>query len=597
MKEQKVTSLNNDWKPPQTSLNPDYQLWIQVNEQFNSFPYVLMEEQESPFFTLVTPVKDPPLSIIKATVQSVLAQSFQRWEWRLADASVPGSPVSVLLEEYAQQDTRIKIIRLEKNLGIVENTNIALQNSAGEWVGLLDHDDMLAPTALAEMVSKIAEDPQIDLLYSDEDFISEDGRNRRNPHFKPDYCPDFLLSLNYITHFLVVRRSLGDSIGWLRNGFDGAQDYDLILRAVEKTRKITHIPKILYHWRETPTSTARTITAKPYADEAGKRALADALVRRGQSAEVLSGPIPTSYRVAYQIHGKPLVSILIPNHEQPEALRRCIHSILSRSTYSNYEIIVIENGSSSSEIFILYKELEEKGVQVLNWDADFNYSSVNNFAVQRAGGEYILLLNNDIEVISKDWIEQMLMHAQRKDVGAVGAKLYYPDHTVQHAGVVVGMGGIAGHLYLGELSSSMGYFGRLQVIQNYSAVTGACLMVQKKKFEEAGGLDECFQLAYNDVDFCLRLLEKGYRNVWTPYAELFHHESLTRGAEDTNSEKYLRFCHEARLFITRWKDFIQKYDPCFNPNLSYETSDIRINPLGKIDILDYFIDRPWIIFW
>ncbi|GAP39088.1 glycosyltransferase family 2 protein [Flexilinea flocculi] len=593
MKEQKVNSLNNSWHPPQRSINPDYQLWIQINEQNDLFPHILKEELESPLFTIVTPVKDPALSIIHATIQSVLAQSYQRWEWILADASVPGSPVSALLEKYSRHDPRIKIIRLEKNHGIAENTNIALKNASGEWVGFLDHDDLLAPIALAEMVSKITEDPKIDLLYSDEDFIYEDGSNRRNPHFKPDFCPDFLLSLNYITHFLVVRRSLGESIDWIRPGFDGAQDYDLILRAVEKTRKVTHIPKILYHWREARTSTARDITVKPYADEAGKHALADALVRRGLAADVQSGPIPTSYRVSYHIEGQPFVSILIPNQEQPETLRRCIHSIQTLSTYANYEIIVIENGSSSPEIFHLYKELQEKSIKVLHWDADFNYASVNNFAVQRARGEFVLFLNNDTEIITKDWIEQLLMHAQRKDVGAVGAKLYYPDHTLQHAGVVVGMGGVAGHLYLGELSTSMGYFGRLQVIQNYSAVTGACLMVQKKKFEEAGGFDERFQFAYNDVDFCLRLLEKDYRNVWTPYAELFHHESLTRGAEDSNSEKHLRFCREARLFITRWKNFIQKHDPCFNPNLSYDTSEIRVNPLGKIDILDYFIDRPW----
>ena len=588
-----MTSPNNGWQPPQTSLDADYQLWIQVNEPDYASPSILKDDETFPFFTIVTPVKDPPVSIMKATVQSVLAQSYQHWEWRIADASEPGSLVSALLAEYAQRDARIKIIRLEKNLGIAENTNIALKNASGEWIGFLDHDDLLAPVALAEMASKIAEDPQVDLLYSDEDFLSEDGSNRRNPHFKPEYCPDFLLSLNYITHFLVVRRSLGESIGWLRPGFDGAQDYDLILRAVEKTQKIAHIPKILYHWRETRTSTARKITVKPYADEAGKRALADALVRRGQAADVLSGPIPTLYRVAYQIHSQPFVSILIPNQEQPETLRRCIHSILSLSTYANYEIIVIENGSSSSEIADLYQELQKKDVQVLNWEEDFNYASVNNFAVQKAKGEYILLLNNDVEVISADWIEQMLMHAQRKDVGAVGAKLYYPDHTVQHAGIVVGMGGVAGHLYLGESSDAMGYFGRLRVTQNYSAVTGACLMVQKKKFEEVGGFDERFQFAYNDVDFCLRLLEKDYRNVWTPYAELFHHESLTRGAEDSNSEKYLRFCREAKLFITRWKDFIHQHDPCFNPNLSYETSDVRVHPLGKIDILDYFIDSPW----
>ena len=326
MKEQKVNSLNNSWHPPQRSINPDYQLWIQINEQNDLFPHILKEELESPLFTIVTPVKDPALSIIHATIQSVLTQSYQRWEWILADASVPGSPVSALLEKYSRHDPRIKIIRLEKNLGIAENTNIALKNASGEWVGFLDHDDLLAPIALAEMVSKITEDPKIDLLYSDEDFISEDGSNRRNPHFKPDFCPDFLLSLNYITHFLVVRRSLGESIDWIRPGFDGAQDYDLILRAVEKTRKVTHIPKILYHWREARTSTARDITAKPYADEAGKRALADALVRRGLAADVQSGPIPTSYRVAYHIEGQPFVSILIPNQEQPETLRRCMHT-------------------------------------------------------------------------------------------------------------------------------------------------------------------------------------------------------------------------------------------------------------------------------
>jgi len=593
MNNSSLSPKNENWQPPQTSYDPDYQLWIQVNEPASAPAPVLRNEQHGPLFSLVTPVKDPPLAIIKATVQSVLAQTEPSWEWILADASSTGSPASAYLVEAAHQDARIKLIRLENNLGIVGNTNAGLSKAAGAWVGFLDHDDLLIPTALAEMAKAIQADEQADLLYSDEDFLSEDGSNRHDPHFKPDYCPDFLLSLNYITHFLVIRRSLGESLGWLRPGFDGAQDYDFILRAVEKARKVHHVRKVLYHWREAKTSTARAIGTKPYADDAGKRALEDALARRGQQAEVLPGPIPTTYRMSYPVQGQPPVSILIPNHEQSETLRRCVQSIISLSTYPNYEIIVVENGSTSSEIFALYAELEKQGVRILKWGEPFNYSSVNNFAVQMAQGEYVLLLNNDIEIISRDWIEQMLMHAQRPEIGAVGAKLYYPDHTIQHAGVVVGMGGVAGHLYLGVLPNSMGYFGRLKVIQNYSAVTGACLMVGKKKFEEVGGLDESFQLAYNDVDFCLKLLGHGYRNVWTPYAELFHHESLTRGAEDTSSEKYQRFCREAKQFITRWNEFFQKHDPCYNPNLSYETSNIRINPLGEINILDYFIDRPW----
>jgi GT2 family glycosyltransferase len=379
-------------------------------------------------------------------------------------------------------------------------------------------------------------------------------------------------------HFLVVRKSLGDQVAWFQEGYDGAQDYDLILRVVEKAKSVVHIPKILYHWRAWTASTAGGTETKPYANASGKKALQEHLTRVGLSAQVEDGFYSTFYRARYQLNNNPLISIIIPNQDHALDLEQCVNSIFQKTTYPNFEIILVENGSKEQETFNLYKRLEkDTRIHLIEWDKPFNYSRVNNWAAAQANGEVILFLNNDIQVINRDWLEQMLQFAFRQDVGAVGAKLYYPDESIQHAGVIVGVGGIAGHSHKNYPRKHAGYFGRLVSVQNVSAVTAACMMIRKQVLQEVNGFDENYILAFGDVDLCLSLLQKGYLNVWTPYAELYHHESKTRRYEDT-SEKIKRFNKEKEYFKQKWPDFLQKGDPYYNPNLTLDHEDFSIDP-------------------
>jgi GT2 family glycosyltransferase len=466
---------------------------------------------------------------------------------------------------------------LEKNLGISENTNACISMASGEYFGLLDHDDLLHPAALFEVMTAICQQ-DADMIYTDENTFRVTPADAYCPHFKPDFAPDTLRSLNYICHFLVFRRSLLEKVGvGFRPECNGSQDYDLVLRLSEQAQTIVHIPEILYYWRASANSTAADINAKPYIIQAAHQALAEHLERCGMDGAVEDSLVASMYRIKYAIAGTPLVSILIPNKDYIETLRVCVDSILEKTTYPNYELIIIENNSVEAETFAYYKTLEaDVRIRVVTWEGGFNYPAINNLGAEHAKGEYFLLLNNDIEVITPDWIQELLMFAQRKDVGAVGAKLYYPDGRIQHAGVILGIGGVAGHAHKYFPHQDYGYMGRLIYAQNLSAVTGACMLIPRKVYEEVNGLDPAFAVAFNDVDLCMKIRQKGYQIVFTPFAEMIHHESLSRGLEDT-PEKQERFRKEIDLFESRWGDKLVKGDPFYNPHftLSHEDFSLR----------------------
>ena len=530
------------------------------------------EFKYEPLISIITPLYNTPKEFFIDYIKSLQEQTYTNWEVCLVDASETQL-------EYVKNinDKRLKYKRLEENKGISENSNEAIQMASGEFLALVDHDDIIAPNALNEVVKKLNEKPETDFIYSDEDKFEGNVENRFYPFFKPDFSPDFLRSNNYICHLSVIRKTLVEKIGGFRKEFDGAQDYDLILRITENTDKIEHIPEILYHWRIHSTSTAQNMETKNYAIEAGRRAIEEHCKRLELPIEKVESIKPLgSYRTKYRVIGEPLISIIIPNKDSVKYLKRAINSIL-KSTYKNYEIIIVENNSTKKSTFKYYEKIKSFA-KIIKYEGEFNYSKINNFGVTYANGEYLLLLNNDIKVITKDWLEEMLSICQREDVGIVGAKLLYSDKTVQHAGVVVGMGGIAGHVNRLISDKNPGYFGRVAVINNYSAVTAACLMTKKELYEKVEGLDEKFKVAFNDVDFCMKIRKLQKLVVYTPFARLFHYESKSRGYEDT-PEKLERFNGEIKLFESKWKDELEKGDPYFNPNLDLfsEQCEIKIN--------------------
>lgn len=545
-------------------------------------------------------------------LDSVMNQTYQNWELCLADGSdAEHSYIGDICREYAEKsDGRIVYRHLEKNGGIAGNTNACLAMATGEYIGLLDQDDILHPSVLYEYVKAINEQGA-DYLYCDETtFKSGDINHMLTMHFKPDYAPDNLRANNYICHFSVFRRTLLDGDELFRTKYDGSQDHDMILRLTDNARKIVHVPRLMYYWRCHSGSTASGIEAKPYAIEAAKGAVAEHLRKHGFEHFKIESTraFETIFRIRYQIIGTPKISIVIANKDHAEDLRRCVTSILEKSTYDNYEIVIVENNSTTAQIRDYYTELlgydyaqavkeaerKEAGeeqtaadggilrsgdnkIAIVTYKGEFNYSAVNNLGVKYASGEYILLLNNDTEVITVNWMEELLMYAQREDVGAVGAKLYYADKTIQHAGVVIGLGAhrTAGHTHYKQHRQNLGYMGRLCYAQNVTAVTGACLMVKKSLFEEAGGLDEGFAISLNDVDFCLKLREKGLLNVFTPFAELFHYESVSRGLDDSG-EKAERYNRESAKFREKWKKQLGAGDPYYNPNFSLDRSDFSL---------------------
>ena len=535
--------------------------------------------------SILVPLYNTPEAFLKEMIDSVKYQTYGNWELCLADGSDDAhSFVGDIVKEYISKDERIKYMKLLKNEGISGNTNQCLSMATGDYIGLFDHDDVLHPSVLFEYVKAINEQ-DADYIYCDETtFKSGDINKMLTMHFKPDYAIDNLRANNYICHFSVFDKKLLEGEELFRPQFDGSQDHDMILRLTDKAKHIVHVPRLMYYWRCHEGSVASNIEAKPYAIEAARGAVADHLRRHGYDHFKISSTraFETIFKIRYEIKGSPLVSIIIPNKDHLSDLKRCIDSILEKSTYDNYEIVVVENNSTDENLFAYYKQTNENDkITVVTYKPEpseaFNYSKVNNFGVAASKGEYVLLLNNDTEVITVNWIEELLMYAQREDVACAGAKLYYPDKTIQHAGVVLALGAhrTAGHSHYMQHRENLGYMGRLCYAQNVSAVTGACLLVSRKKYDEVMGLSEDFAVSLNDVDFCLKLREKGYLNVFTPFAELYHYESASRGS-DMAGQNAERYNAESEHFRTKWKDVLSKGDPYYNPNFSLDKSDFSL---------------------
>lgn len=571
-KGRKETMLYSKWLP--LHLPTKRELEQQRNTEFSWKPKL----------SIVVPLYRTPEKYLLRLVESVKEQTYSNWELCLSDGSGVNSPIKELLVSLQEEDGRIKIISHEEQLQISENTNAAILAATGEYIVFADHDDELTPHALFECVKALNENKDLEVLYSDEDKMTMDGHKFFQPHFKPDFNIDLLCTVNYICHLFVTKKELIDSVGMLRPEFDGAQDYDFIFRCVESAgeEKIHHIPKILYHWRCHEDSTSENPESKLYAFDAGQRAVQAHYDRIGVPVEISKGEFLGLYRTKFLREEDPLISIIIPNKDHIDDLKRCMDSIETKSTYKNYEFIIVENNSENPETFTYYQQLEavNSKVHVVYWKGIFNYSAINNFGVQYAKGDYFLLLNNDTEIINEDCLEELLGYCTRADVGAVGARLYYEDDTIQHAGVVVGFGGIAGHCFVQQKRGFTGYCHRIICAQDYSAVTAACMMVKREAYEKVNGLSEEFQVAFNDIDFCLKLGKAGYHIVYNPYAELYHYESKSRGLEDT-PEKVARFNREIATFEKHWPDILRDGDPYYNPNLTLDSQDFSLKRLKK----------------
>ena len=552
-------------------------------------------------FSILVPLYNTPEKFLRQAIESVIAQTYENWELCLADGSdAEHADVERICQEYVEQDkkylqqthmniySRIVYKKLPKNEGISGNTNACFTMATGNYIALFDHDDVLHPSVLYEYMKAICE-KGADYIYCDETTFKGNKTidDMITLHFKPDFAPDNLRANNYICHFSAFDRKLLEGTELFRSQFDGSQDHDMILRLTSRAKCVVHVPKLLYYWRSHAGSVASDINAKSYAIDAAKGAVAAHLTEQGfRNFEISSTKaFETIFRIKYEIIGNPKVSIVIPNKDHVEDLKRCITSILEKSTYDNYEIIVVENNSVTEKIFDYYKKLEENpNIRVITYEGDFNYSKINNLGVSQTTGKYVLLLNNDTQVITLDWIEELLMYAQRQDVGAVGAKLYYEDKTIQHAGVVLGLGAhrTAGHSHYRVSYNNLGYMGKLCYAQNVMAVTGACLMMRKSLYEQLGGLDESFTVSLNDVDLCVRAWKAGYVNVFTPFAELYHYESISRGLDD-QGEKAQRYNRESEAFRAKWKDLLAQGDPYYNPNFSLDRSDyaLKYDQAGK----------------
>lgn len=557
-----------------------YPNWLARNEvlDIEAMTQEIATFHYQPKISIAMPVYNVEEKWLRLCIDSILNQVYTNWELCMADDASTDPNVKKILTEYQQLDERIRVVFREQNGHISEATNSALAIATGEFVALLDNDDELAINAFYEVVKVLNENPELDLIYSDEDKIDMDG-NRSDPAFKPDWSPDLLLGTNYISHLGVYRRSILEEIGGFRKGYEGSQDYDLVLRFTEKTTKerITHIPKVLYYWRMLPTSTAVDQASKGYAFEAGLRAVQDALVRRGINGHATHGAANGLYDVYYDIESEKLVSIIIPTKNGYKDVQRCVSSIIEKTTYQNYEIIMADNGSTDPKMHELYAEFEQQlpgRFFVESIDIPFNFSTINNRAAKKAHGEYLLFLNNDTEVITENWLTLMVSFAQQERIGCVGAKLLYPNNTVQHAGVILGLGGVAGHGHYGYPHGDLGYFGRLAINVNYSAVTAACLLMKKADFDAVGGFEEAFTVAFNDVDLCLKVQALGRDNVWLHEAELYHFESQTRGYDDKGKKKK-RFEQEKVMMEEKWGPLIEN-DPFYNPNLTRDIPNFSL---------------------
>ena len=556
--------LHERFEPEEIPYGPWYAAYIPDKETLEA-----QKKQKfawSPLISIAVPAYQTPVEFLRQMIESLIAQTYGEWELCIANASPDNEEMQRVLADYSARDPRVRFHNLKENLGIAENTNRALAMAKGEFTGLLDHDDLLAPNALYEVVKALQEHPLADVLYTDEDKVTTELDEHFQPHLKPDFNLDLLRSNNYICHFFVVRSSIVEKTGGFRREFDGAQDYDFIFRCTENAREVVHVPEILYHWRTHKASTADNPASKMYAFEAGKRAIEANLLRTGTKGVVSHTQDLGFYRVKYPVQGQPLVSVIIPNKDEKETLQTCLEMLEKNTSYRNFEIIIIENNSTTEEIFKYYKELSsDPRIRLLRWGKEFNYSAINNFGASHARGEYLLFLNNDVKSINPDWMEEMLGVCQRPEVGGVGAKLIYPDNTIQHAGCVIGMGGIAGHMCV-----------------DMPAVTAACLMMKKEVFEEAGGFTEELAVAFNDVDLCLKVRKSKHLIVYDPYAKLYHMESKTRGAEDS-VEKVRRFQTEIEYMRCHWIDILKNGDPYYNKNLSLAKWNYSLKPIPGME--------------
>lgn len=568
--------LHERFEPEEVPYGPWYEAYVPDEETLNR--QRKRKFLNAPLISVVVPAYHTPPLFLRQMLDSLIAQTYGGWELCIANGSPDDKEMEAVLEEYEKRDSRIRHENLKENLGIAENTNAAFRMAKGEFIGLLDHDDLLAPNALYEIVLALEKNPEADVVYTDEDKVTTDLKEHFQPHLKPDFNLDLLRSNNYICHFFTVRREIVEQVGGFRKEFDGAQDYDFIFRCTEEARKILHIPEILYHWRTHKESTADNPASKMYAFEAGKRAIEAHLKRTGTDGEVSHTPDLGFYRVKYPVKGEPLISIIIPNKDEKESLEACLKSIWEKTTYKNYEIIVVENNSTSDEIFQYYKEISQKGVRLLRWKKEFNYSAINNFGAAHAKGEFLLFLNNDVTVITPDWLTELAGLCQRKEVGAAGVKLLYPDNTIQHAGCVIGIGGIAGHMFVDMPANRTGYLHKASLLQDMSAVTAACMIMKKQVFDQVGGFTEELAVAFNDVDLCLKINKAGSLVVYDPYVQLYHMESKTRGAEDSK-EKVRRFQTEIEYMRCHWLDILKNGDPYYNKNLSLTKWNYSLKPL------------------
>jgi GT2 family glycosyltransferase len=572
----------------------DYESWVAAYDTIGPEDRALIAASIAglparPLISIVMPVYNTPERWLRRAIDSVIAQLYPDWELCIADDASNVPHVRAVLEQYRTAEPRIKLVYRAANGHIAQASNSALALAGGPFITLLDHDDELPPHALYMVAAELAAHPDAEILFSDEDKIDEDGR-RFAPYFKSDYNPDLLLSHNMIGHLIVYRRALIDRIGGFRTGFEGSQDYDLALRAVEAAtpERIRHIPFILYHWRAIQGSVALAADQKNYAHDAARRAIEEHLERCGVAGATVASLVEgTLNRVVYPLPPKPpKVSIIVPTRDHADLLAMCVRGLTDRTEYPDWELIIVDNGSVEPATKALFAALKtDPRIRILPYDRPFNFSAINNAAAQTATGEVICLLNNDIEPITTDWLREMVSHALRPGIGAVGAKLYYPDGTLQHGGVIVGMGGVAGHFEKHLEPGNPGFCRRVQLLQNLTAVTAACMVLRRAVFDDVGGLDEDnLSVAFNDIDFCLRLVERGYRNVWTPFAELYHHESASRGP-DTAPDKVARFAREIDYMKSRWGRSLLE-DPNFNPNLSLDTERVQLSFPPRVT-------KPW----
>ena len=567
-----------DWGPDAATDHGTYRRWARHWDERR--PPVEVPA-DAPLVSVVVPVYRPELWWFRACVESVRAQSYGRWELCLCDDASGDPELSAELSSLSRADPRIKVTALQENGGISQATNAALAMAGGELVALLDHDDTLDPDALAEVARAACAQPDLDVLYSDDDKIDAAG-SRFQPHFKPDWSDDLLLSYPYLGHLLVVRRSLVEEIGGFRSDMDGSQDYDLMLRATERARRVVHIPRVLYHWRAVAGSAAGAADAKPWAHLASRRALEDAVRRRGLEATVEDGPFPGAYHVRRRVQGRPRVSVIVPFRDQAALTARCLESLAAEPGHEDLDVVLVDNGSVEPETRALLGRLGAQ-VRVLDYDGPFNWSVINNLAARSCDSELLLFMNNDVETRRPGWLRALLELALRPDVGVVGARLVFPDGVVQHAGVVLGQHGIAGHVFMGLPAGGIGYFAWDRVVRPYSAVTGACMMTRRSVFEETGGFDEELQVAFNDVDFCMRVADSGLQVLYTPHAELVHHESVSRGMSG--------FFRDASIFLRKWDRARLLGDPCYNPNLSLFAQWCPVRDPAELERWDALIDE------